>query len=268
MLGNVNPVENIPPRTGACGRRGSVSSSNNRGRGPYVFKVSAQVYHLIGSMCPPVGEAPKFLQLYIYDMDKEVENKMAHFEGLNNSSLEPEIIQGLIHFLDAYNELVHLFRTAKDKCREIDIQEFKIRLYNGAGTQGYELLASNTLGAIVFDSGHAGSKDFDVIIQERDGPAQRISKVHLSYMSLRFSLLFIYGQSEFYTELKLMSVDGSRTVKRVTMLTYYAYLLHSRPSQYTLIFRGGRLFQQYIVGVFCCIEQDRLDFLRKKHNDI
>nr|GEW73494.1 hypothetical protein [Tanacetum cinerariifolium]GEW73507.1 hypothetical protein [Tanacetum cinerariifolium] len=38
--------------------------------------------------------------------------------------------------------------------------------------------------------------------------------------------------------------------------------------RYDLIFKGGRLFQQYIVGVFCVIEQNQLDFLRKKQNDI
>nr|GEU75386.1 putative ribonuclease H-like domain-containing protein [Tanacetum cinerariifolium] len=42
--------------------------------------------------------------------------------------------------------------TARDRCREIDIPEFKIRLYNGNGVRGYELIASNTLGAIVFYS--------------------------------------------------------------------------------------------------------------------
>ncbi|GJY50997.1 DNA helicase [Tanacetum coccineum] len=196
-----------------------IDESINAGRGPYVFKVSGQVYHWIGSMCPPVGEAPKFLQLYIYDTDNE------------------------------------LFRTTKDKCREIDVPEFKIRLYNGAGTRCYELPASNTLGAIVFDSGPAGSTDFDVIIQERDGSAQRISKLHQSYMSLQFPLLFIYGQSGFHTELKLMSVDGSRTAKRVTMLAYYAYQLHPRHNQYNLIFRGGRLFQQYVVGLYDAISR-------------
>ncbi|GJT79263.1 DNA helicase [Tanacetum coccineum] len=52
------------------------------------------------------------------------------------------------------------------------------------------------------------------------------------------------------------------------MLAYYAYQLHHRVNEYNLIFRGGRLFQQYVVGVFCCIKQNRLDFVRKKQSDI
>ncbi|GKD42147.1 DNA helicase, partial [Tanacetum coccineum] len=207
-----------------------IDEAINNGRGPYVFKVSGQVYHWIGSLCPPMGEPPRFLQLYIHDTDHELENRMHHFGGLDNSNLDPEIVQGLIHFLDTHNELVQLFRTARDRCRKIDIPEFKIRLYNVNGARGYEILASNTLGAIVFYNGLTSSMEFDVIIEHRGRPPKRINKLHRSYMSLQFPLLFIRDNQDF-------------TLR-------------------------GRLFQQYMVGVFCCIEQNRLDFIRKKKNNI
>ncbi|GJR24010.1 DNA helicase [Tanacetum coccineum] len=82
-----------------------IDDSINIGGGLYVFKVSCQVYHWIGSLCPSAREAPRFLQLYIYDTKNEVENRMRHFGGIDNSNLDPEIVQGLIHFLDAHNEL-------------------------------------------------------------------------------------------------------------------------------------------------------------------
>ncbi|GJU04974.1 hypothetical protein Tco_1121404, partial [Tanacetum coccineum] len=170
-----------------------IDESINVRIGPYVFKVSGQIYHWIGSLCPPAGEAPRFLPLYIYDTDNKVKNRMHHFGGIDNSQLEPEIVEGLIHFLDAHNELVQLFRTARDKCRELDIPEFKIRLYNAEGAMGYELPTSNTLGAMVFESGIAYNANFDVIIQQRDGPTHRVNKLHPSYMSLQFPLIFIYG---------------------------------------------------------------------------
>ncbi|GKA12928.1 hypothetical protein Tco_0692474 [Tanacetum coccineum] len=144
-----------------------IDDSINRGRGLYVFKVSGQIYHWIGSMCPPMGATPKLLQSYIYDTDNEVANRMRHFGGVNDSSLDPDIVQGLIHFLNAHNEL---------------------------GACGYELSASNTLGAIDFYSRPTGNTDFDVIIQEKDGPTQRVSKLHPSYMALQFPLLVIPRQ--------------------------------------------------------------------------
>ncbi|GJT41346.1 DNA helicase [Tanacetum coccineum] len=221
-----------------------IDESINTGRGSYVFKVSGQIYHWIGSLCPPAGEPPRFLQLYIYDTDNEVQNRMHHFGGIDNSQLEPWIVEDLIHFLDAHNELVQLFRTTRDKCRELDILEFKIRLYNAEGARGYELPTSNTLGAMVFESGISDNADFDVIIQHRDGPPQRVNKLHPSYMSLQFPFLFIYGQPGYHTELTLKSANGVGRGKRVTMLAYYRYQLHFRLQQYDLLFRGGRLFQQ------------------------
>ncbi|GJV16527.1 hypothetical protein Tco_1361850 [Tanacetum coccineum] len=192
-----------------------VDDSINRGRGPYVFKVSGQVYHWIGSLCPSAGKPPRFLQLYIYDTEHEVENRMRHFGRIDDSNLDSEIVEGLIHFLDVHNELVQLFRTTRDKCRETDIPEFKIRLYNAEGARGYELPTSNTLGSIVFDSRVTGNTNFDVIFQEKDGPAKRINKLHKSYMSLQFPLLFIYGQPGFHTELMLKPADGSGKERRV-----------------------------------------------------
>ncbi|GJV76060.1 DNA helicase [Tanacetum coccineum] len=240
-----------------------IDESINVGRGPYAFKVSGQIYHWIGSLCPPAGESPRFLQLYIYDTDNEVQNMMHHFGGIDISQLEPRIVEVLIYFLDAHNELMQLFRTARDKCRELDIIEFKIRLYNAEGAKGYELPTSNTLGAMVFENGISDNAEFDVIIQHKDGPPQRVNKLHPSYMSLQFPLLFIYGQPGYHTELTLKSTNGVGRGKRVTMLAYYRYQLYFRLQQYDLLFRGGRLFQQYVVGVFCAVEHNRIDYIRK-----
>nr|GEX54256.1 DNA helicase [Tanacetum cinerariifolium] len=83
-----------------------------------------QIYHWIGSLCPTTGEPPRFLQLYIYDNDNEVHNRMQHFEGIDKRQLESGIVE-----------------------------EFKRWLYNAEGTRGYELPTSNALGAMVFGNG-------------------------------------------------------------------------------------------------------------------
>ena len=109
---------------------------------------------------------------------------MAHFANSGANSLDPEVVQGLMQFLDTHNELVQVFRTARDKCAENDIPEFKVRLYNGNGARGYELPTSQAVGAIVFDSGPTTESDYDIVIEYKDGPAKRINKLHQSYMSL------------------------------------------------------------------------------------
>jgi hypothetical protein len=171
---------------------------------------------------------------------------MSHFQSSEQAALDPEVVQGLIHFLDANNELVQLFRTARDKCAEADVPEFKVRLYNGECPRNYQLPTANSLGAIVFETSPTTETDYDVIIEYRDGPAKRINKLHKSYMSLQFPLIFIYGQPGFHTKLmqRSTSTSANNTPKRVSMNAFYTYQLHPRHDQYNLLFRTGRLFQQ------------------------
>nr|GEW31891.1 hypothetical protein [Tanacetum cinerariifolium] len=84
------------------------------------------------------SSAPKFLQLYIYDTTNEVKNRMAHFGGEYEGGLKKEIVEGLIEFLDTHSALVHLFHTARDKCMEAAIPEFKVKLYDVIGTRQYD----------------------------------------------------------------------------------------------------------------------------------
>lgn len=76
-----------------------INDSVNNDRGPYVFKISGQVYHWIGSLCPMNNDDPCFLQLYIYDTQNKVDNRMNHFGGRNSGTLKPEIVHALIHIL-------------------------------------------------------------------------------------------------------------------------------------------------------------------------
>ncbi|PWA82494.1 hypothetical protein CTI12_AA177790 [Artemisia annua] len=122
----------------------TVDNSINTGRGPYVFRVSGQIYHFIGGLCPMGNRTPRFLQLYIYDTANEIENRLSHFDGDQRRLLREDIVQGLIQFLDNNNALVRLFRTARDKMQESDIPEFKIRLFGVIGANQKMSLAAET----------------------------------------------------------------------------------------------------------------------------
>jgi uncharacterized protein YlaI len=54
---------------------GKVDSSINRGNAPFVFRLSGENYHCIGSLLPTDGSKAKFSQLYICDTDNEVSNR-------------------------------------------------------------------------------------------------------------------------------------------------------------------------------------------------
>nr|GEX89602.1 helitron helicase-like domain-containing protein [Tanacetum cinerariifolium] len=145
-----------------------VDDSVNNGRRPYVFKISVQLYHWIGSLCPIEGETPSFLQLYIYDTDNEVDNRMTYFGG-QNSDLRRDIVEGLIDLLDIHNRLVQLFRTIREKYHDTHVPNFKVRLYNVVGTREYKLPTEDMLSAIVYETSPESDMDYDIVLEERSG---------------------------------------------------------------------------------------------------
>nr|GFA37488.1 helitron helicase-like domain-containing protein [Tanacetum cinerariifolium] len=60
-------------------------------------------------------------------------NNMQHFEGTDGGTMDPVIVQRLTYIRDEQNELVRIFRTVRDKCRDANVPDFKIRLYNMGG---------------------------------------------------------------------------------------------------------------------------------------
>mgnify|MGYP003362408918 CR=1 FL=1 len=56
---------------------GKIDNSINTGKGPKVFKMHGENYHLIGSVKPKPNETAKFSQLYIHDTENEVQNRLS-----------------------------------------------------------------------------------------------------------------------------------------------------------------------------------------------
>ncbi|GJS68023.1 DNA helicase [Tanacetum coccineum] len=158
---------------------------------------------------------------------------------------------------------------ASAKYEDIHVPNFKVRLYNVVGAREYKLPTGDMLGAIVYEPGPESDMDYDIVLEERSWYPQRVNKLHPSYMSLQFPLLFIYGQDGYSKELRMIGTTGSSSEqKRLTMKAYYSYYLHDCANCYNYLSRTGRLFQQYVVTAFCAIEQHRIDYIREHQNDI
>jgi hypothetical protein len=55
---------------------GKIDHSFNKGTSPPIFRIGGQNYHSIGSLIPSSDQRPKFSQLYIYDTENEVDNRI------------------------------------------------------------------------------------------------------------------------------------------------------------------------------------------------
>lgn len=56
---------------------GKVDRTVTDARGPYSFRLYGENYHLLGSLLPVEGQPPKFAQLYIYDTENEIQNRLS-----------------------------------------------------------------------------------------------------------------------------------------------------------------------------------------------
>ena len=57
----------------------NIEQSAKDSHGPYIFKISGQIHHLIGSLLPTDDERPRFTQLYIHDTENELDNRISSF---------------------------------------------------------------------------------------------------------------------------------------------------------------------------------------------
>ncbi|CAN1825886.1 hypothetical protein LINPERHAP1_LOCUS31340 [Linum perenne] len=87
---------------------GKVNHKLNSGSAPYIYSIGGQIFHRIGSLLPPEGQAPSFLQLYIHDSDNEIMNRLNSIS--KDTKLRESILQELRNMLDEHNALVKVFR--------------------------------------------------------------------------------------------------------------------------------------------------------------
>ncbi|KAL3646267.1 hypothetical protein CASFOL_011447 [Castilleja foliolosa] len=241
-----------------------IDDAVNDGWGPYVFKVSGQICHWIGSLCPPDNQRPRFLQMYIYDTNNEVSNRMRFFNSSDRNSLSEVVVQNLSEMLGLCNEYVRLFRNAIDRCDAPVESDFSIRLYNDVGDRRYAPPAPGTLGGIV-RADDLSASGYDIVVHRKDGTPHRVSKLHPSYMPLQYPLLFPFAEQGWSPTLTLHSVSGI-AARRLTVNMYFSYQIQDRDGMYALLLRGGRLLQQYLVDAYTCIEQNRLDYINANQN--
>jgi hypothetical protein len=92
---------------------GIVDKGINNGHAPYVFQMHDQNYHHIGTLLPEEGTKPRWAQLYIYDTEHEVSNRISSAKCIGeNSSVDPTIVEGLKNMLDENKDLAKTFRMA------------------------------------------------------------------------------------------------------------------------------------------------------------
>lgn len=86
---------------------GRIPTSINKSKGPPVYRISGTSHHNIGSLLPADGQKPKFAQLYIYDTDNEIDNRINRIKrNGKKSDIDHEVVIQLSEMLERHNILV------------------------------------------------------------------------------------------------------------------------------------------------------------------
>ncbi|XP_042753167.2 uncharacterized protein LOC111906337 [Lactuca sativa] len=253
---------------------GKVDSSINRGNAPYIFKLSGQNYHSIGSLLPTPGSRPKFCQLYIYDTENEISNRSTTFGGptsnstLTSTSYDLQIIEFLKVMLDLNNALVKSYRMVRDTFHENPCANLKLRLIRKREQDGrtYNLPTSSEVAALVVGDFCDSIEKRDIVVQTSSGFLQRISELHPYYLALQYPLLFPYGDDGYRADILHRGITSSSNSKRptCTMREFFSYRIQDRDQSFSLILNAKRLFQQLLVDGYTMIESERLCFIRNQ----
>lgn len=244
---------------------GVVDKEINTSKGPYVFRLHGQNYHHIGTLLPEGTDKPRFAQLYIYNTENEVDNRISASRcNDSKSTVDPNIVKELKVMLDDNNILAKTFRMARDRFQEGDYHDYTLRML-GKRNGTHNLPSASEVAALVVRDPTGESEGRDIVVEYKNMEPQRISEIHPKFMSMQYPLLFPYGEDGFKLEIPYKKTKGgANSRKYVTLLDYYAFYLQQHPDQGMLLLKSGHLSLQFWVDVYTCIEENRLNWIR--HN--
>jgi hypothetical protein len=122
--------------------------------------------------------------------------------------------------------------------------------------------SASEIAALIVKDPAEGSNRRDIILEYKDMRPKRISELHPKFMAMQYPLLFPYGEDGFRPGIRYKENGARNGKKYITMLEYYAYRLQQRSDQSMLMLMCGNLSMQFLVDVYACIEQSRLDWIR------
>ena len=236
------------------------------GHGPPVFRIHGELRHFSGSLLPEEPDPPSYSQLYIVDPHEAYQRRIFRNENLSLNTTH--MLQQLM--ID-HNPYTPIYQHAYEILQFYDAPDYTVKLcvVPGHDPRRYNLPTADEVGVILPERNEFQGDFRDIIIhlrpQHYHSPndnqlhiqLNRINEGHAAYAPLHYVVLFPYGDPGWYYELR--QANNSR---RITLLQYTAFRLHSRPNEFSTILRGCRLFQTYLVDMFACIDQERLNFIR------
>ncbi|XP_070555418.1 uncharacterized protein [Ptychodera flava] len=229
-------------------------------QGPYTFRISGSVHHLIGNLYPNGDETPKFSQIYIHDSANETDNRLQW-----NSDLQASILQDLQTMLHLNNPYVQVYKHASEIISQDHNSEWKLILHADVrkDQRRYNLPTTAEISVIIPGTTNDQPMNRDIVLYASSNShpqgykVMHINEMHPKYDPLHYVLILPFGEHGWTINIR----KAGNKVGHVSPMQFYAYHLMKRDN-FNVLLRCGRLFHQYVVDQYAKIEQERLNYFK------
>jgi hypothetical protein len=157
-------------------------------RGIYTFRVQGQIYHYVNQLMPQ-NNMPHYMQLYFYDTDNEIQNRIKISENL----VEPTLTL-LIEILKG-NPYSKFFRSLSNITNLHD-HRIQIKCHHGLDQRVFNTPSASQVAAVwVDDDENANNHVRDITIYGHSGDSHKVHYYYGCYDPLQYPLLFPFGES-------------------------------------------------------------------------
>ncbi|KAF5199270.1 hypothetical protein FRX31_011143, partial [Thalictrum thalictroides] len=181
--------------------------------GVYTYRAQGAIYHRIGSLLPEHDDRPRYMQMYIFDTDHEIENRMAE-----NSLVNRQVLAVLKQVLDTYNPYVQVLRQIS---QHEHMQNIRLHIKElPPSERQYHMPTSSQVAAIlVGEEDPIERNDRDIIVQTTGGHLLNVPDTVGFYDPLQYPLLHPHGN--FGWDLNVFN----NYFRTISCRAYYSYLL-------------------------------------------
>ncbi|XP_042972765.1 uncharacterized protein LOC122304568 [Carya illinoinensis] len=251
------------------------------------------MYHYIEDLVPEDGH-PSYLQLYFFDTEHELENRIHDAE-----KLDPSIIARLMDILEV-NPYCRFFRTLSN-ISSLENHTIRIRSDIDLDQRVYNAPSVSQVAAIWTETDNCTEqKGRDIIVFNKAGGSHIVQYYFGCYDPLQYPLLFPFGDSGWHQGIKKVErgtislnaqaleshfiehsnsaeeflrkegqvLKNKKKVPTVSCRKYYCFKLQIRDMYMSILLLSGRLLQQFVVDMYIKIETSRLDYFRSKQHEI
>ena len=225
------------------------------------------MYHLAPHVFPETDQKPKFSQIYVYDIEHEVSNRLEHShekEGIKKGTLEAiqNELKNFNYYVKKYQSAADIFKSNPEKNLRM---VFKSKGSMGAKKKDNMPQINDVV--VIAPGDQTEPRDIVLYRSRQFSPgnhdAVRIHELHKAYDPTAYALILPHGDDG-YSIPPPLKENG----RQMSITDFYVYHFMVRHLSFNAIHRCGRLFQEYLCDQYSKIEGARLRYIRSNQDKL